>query len=78
MPHHLLYFVISQLQLIRVCKVGTGCFRDGYLMSQLSSSERFLNLFTDVKSGEGTTAIILFANVLQQVSVVCGTGYYVD
>ena len=31
--------------------------------SELSSSERFLNLFTEVKSGEGTTAIILFANV---------------
>jgi len=32
-------------------------------MSQLSSRERFLSLFTDVKPGEGTTAIILFANV---------------
>ena len=32
-------------------------------MSALSKKERFLSLFTDVKSGEGTTAIILFANV---------------
>ena len=31
--------------------------------SQLSTNERFLRLFTDVKPGEGTTAILLFANV---------------
>lgn len=31
--------------------------------SQLSSGERFLRLFTEVKPGEGTTAILLFANV---------------
>lgn len=31
--------------------------------SQLSSSERFLRLFTEVKAGEGTTALLLFANV---------------
>lgn len=30
---------------------------------QLSSSERFLRLFTEVKPGEGITAILLFANV---------------
>ena len=32
-------------------------------MSQLSSNERFLRLFTEVKPGEGTTAILMFANV---------------
>ena len=32
-------------------------------MSELSKNERFLNLFTDVKSGEGTTALLMFANV---------------
>ena len=32
-------------------------------MSELSKNERFLSLFTDVKSGEGTTAILMFANV---------------
>ncbi len=31
--------------------------------SQLSTSERILRLFTEVKPGEGTTAILLFANV---------------
>ena len=31
--------------------------------SQLSTNERFLRLFTEVKPGEGTTAILLFANV---------------
>ena len=31
--------------------------------SQLSANERFLSLFTEVKHGEGTTAILLFANV---------------
>ena len=32
-------------------------------MSQLSSNERFLRLFTEVKPGEGTTAILMFTNV---------------
>ena len=32
-------------------------------MSQYSKSERFLRLFTEVKPGEGTTAILMFANV---------------
>ena len=31
--------------------------------SPLSTNERFLSLFTEVKQGEGTTAILLFANV---------------
>ncbi len=31
--------------------------------SQLSGSEKFLRLFTEVRPGEGTTAILLFANV---------------
>jgi len=32
-------------------------------MTQLSTTERFLRLFTDVKPGEGGTALIMFANV---------------
>ena len=32
-------------------------------MAQLTKNERFLRLFTEVKPGEGTTAIMLFANV---------------
>lgn len=32
-------------------------------MTELSKKERFLSLFTDVKSGEGTTALLMFANV---------------
>jgi len=32
-------------------------------MPQLTKNERFLRLFTEVKPGEGTTAILLFANV---------------
>ena len=32
-------------------------------MAQLTSTERILRLFTDVKPGEGTTAILMFANV---------------
>ncbi len=32
-------------------------------MPQLSTSERFLRPFTEVRPGEGTTAILLFANV---------------
>ncbi len=32
-------------------------------MSQLSRNERFLRLFTEVKPGEGTTALLMFANV---------------
>jgi len=32
-------------------------------MSELSKKERFLSLFTDVKPGEGTTALLMFANV---------------
>ena len=32
-------------------------------MTQLSKNERILRLFTEVKPGEGTTAIMLFANV---------------
>ena len=32
-------------------------------MAQLSKNERILRLFTEVKPGEGTTAIMLFANV---------------
>ena len=32
-------------------------------MPPLSRQERFLRLFTDIKAGEGTTAILLFANV---------------
>ncbi len=32
-------------------------------MSQLTTTERILRLFTDVKSGEGTTAVLMFANV---------------
>jgi AAA family ATP:ADP antiporter len=32
-------------------------------MTQLSSTERFLRLFTEVKPGEGSTAVMMFANV---------------
>ena len=32
-------------------------------MTELSKSERFLSLFTEVKPGEGTTAILMFTNV---------------
>lgn len=32
-------------------------------MPQLSPTERFLRLFTDVEAGEGTTAVMMFANV---------------
>jgi AAA family ATP:ADP antiporter len=32
-------------------------------MPQLSSTEKFLRLFTDVEPGEGTTAVMMFANV---------------
>jgi len=32
-------------------------------MTELSKSERFLQLFTDVKPGEGRTAMLMFANV---------------
>ena len=32
-------------------------------MAPLTKTERILRLFTDVKSGEGTTAILMFANV---------------
>jgi len=32
-------------------------------MTQLTISERFLRLFTEVKPGEGTTALLMFANV---------------
>ena len=32
-------------------------------MSELSRNERFLRLFTEVKPGEGTTALLMFANV---------------
>ncbi len=31
--------------------------------SRLSANEKFLSLFTEVKQGEGTTAVLLFANV---------------
>jgi len=34
-----------------------------HAMAQLSRNERFLRLFTEVRPGEGTTAILLFANV---------------
>ena len=32
-------------------------------MTQLSTTERFLRLFTEVRPGEGSTAVIMFANV---------------
>jgi len=32
-------------------------------MTQLTNSERFLRVFTEVKPGEGTTALLMFANV---------------
>jgi AAA family ATP:ADP antiporter len=32
-------------------------------MSQLSTTERILRLFTEVRPGEGTTAVLMFANV---------------
>ena len=32
-------------------------------MTQLSTTERFLRLFTEVKPGEGRTALMMFANV---------------
>ncbi len=32
-------------------------------MNQLSTTERVLSLFTEVKPGEGTTAVLMFANV---------------
>lgn len=32
-------------------------------MPQLSTTERFLRIFTEVKPGEGTTALMMFANV---------------
>ncbi len=30
---------------------------------QLSKTERFLNIFTEVRAGEGSTALLMFANV---------------
>ena len=30
---------------------------------QLSQTERFLQLFTEIKAGEGSTAMLMFANV---------------
>ena len=32
-------------------------------MTRLSRTERFLCLFTEVRSGEGATALMMFANV---------------
>ena len=36
-------------------------------MQRLSRTERVLRLFTDVKPGEGATAVMMFANVFLNV-----------